>query len=257
VLRLTPGVARLDATVSVETEARDHRLRLLFPIGAPGESCRAASTFGIATRRAGAPAGSAWVHPAPSTFVQQGWVAAGGLMIVAPGLPEAELTADGVLAITLRRAVGWLARYDLRTRPIPAGPPMETPGAQLPGRVDARFALLAGVDPVLARDAELGLWGVLGGPSPSFPSGAGLLSLEPRTLALSALKPADDGDGIVVRVMNSGSQTTRARLGLGFPIAGVAMVRLDETATAEPVSMAGHDVEFDVPAHALRSVRLR
>ena len=70
------------------------------------------------------------MHRAPATFPQQGFVSANGLTVVAPGLPEAEVTPDGVIAITLLRAVGWLARTDLRQRPQPAGPAVPTPGAQ-------------------------------------------------------------------------------------------------------------------------------
>src|SRR5207249_3051785 len=76
---------------------------------------------------------SRWVHPAPSTFPHQGFVAANGLTVAAPGLPEAEVTPDGIIAVTLVRAVGWLARMDLRSRPRPAGPLMPAPGAQCLG----------------------------------------------------------------------------------------------------------------------------
>lgn len=253
---LAPGVGRVDMTVSVDTLARDHRLRLLFPTGAREAGCRAATTFGVAERRAGAPSAVGWVHPAPSTFVQQGWLAAGGLMVVAPGLPEAEVLVDGTLAITVRRAVGWLARYDVRTRPIPAGPPMEAPGAQLPGSIVARMALLAEAVPATARDVELGLVGVLGGPAPVLSPDRALLALEPTSLVLSAVKPAEDGRGVVVRVLNPGREAVAARLRPGFPVAAVAGVRLDELPSGEGIVRDGEVFHFTVPPQALRSVRL-
>ena len=57
-------------------------------------------------------------------------VAAGALWVGAPGLPEAEVSPEGVVAITLQRSVEWLARTDLKTRPEPAGPMLRTPAAQ-------------------------------------------------------------------------------------------------------------------------------
>ena len=70
------------------------------------------------------------MHPAPATFPHQGFVCANGLTVAAPGLPEAEVTPDGITAVTLVRAVGWLARMDLRSRPRPDGPLIAVPGAQ-------------------------------------------------------------------------------------------------------------------------------
>jgi hypothetical protein len=255
VARLAPDVARVDLHVRVECGATDHRLRLRFPTGRPAAVARAATTFGVATRPTAARDATGWVHRAPRTFPHQGWVSANGLTVLAPGLPEAEVTEDGTIAITLVRAVGWIARYDLRTRPIPAGPAMEIPGAQGPTTLDVDLALLAGVGPAAAWDAELGLRGTIAGRAPALVDGRSLLALEPASLVLSALKPADDGAGIVVRVLNPTDAPAVARLRAGFPLVAARAVRLDETPIAEvPVEHA--TIAFDVPPWALRSVRL-
>jgi hypothetical protein len=78
-------------------------------------------------------------------------VSANGLTVVAPGLPEAEVTADGAIVVTLLRAVGWLARFGLRSRMQPAGPLMPVEGAQMLGPLEARLSLFAGVDPERPR----------------------------------------------------------------------------------------------------------
>ncbi len=254
--RVAPGVPRVDCAVRLENAARDHRLRLLFPTGGPAPTARAATTFDVATRATTPPDDARWVHRAPRTFPHQGWVHAGGLTVVAPGLPEAEVTPDGVIALTLLRAVGWLARVDLRSRSIPAGPAMPVPGAQCPGPLEARLALLTACDPRAARDAELGLWGILAGPEPLVASGVSLLALAPHALVLSACKPAEYGDGIVVRVLNPTDTHHTAVLRLGVPVRGATAVRLDETAVADPVELAGAEVRFAVPPHGLRSVLL-
>jgi len=254
--RVAPGVPRVDVRVRVENGSADHRLRLRFPTGRPAAAARAATTFGVATRPTAARDDAGWVHPAPRTFPHQGWVSANGLTVVAPGLPEAEVTPDGTIAVTLLRAIGWIARYDLRTRPVPAGPPMEIPGAQARQPLEAHLALLAGEDPPAAWDAELGLHGVIAGGEPGLDAGRSMLALEPAPLVLSALKPADDGAGIVVRVLNPTACATVAVLRFGFPVAVGHGVRLDETPSAERVELDADVMTFAVPAFALRSVRI-
>ncbi len=254
--RVSPGVARVDLAVAVDNTARDHRLRLLLPTGAPASTFRAATTFDVATRSTAPPDDARWVHRAPRTFPHQGWIEANGLVVAAPGLPEAEVRSDGTIAVTLLRAVGWLARYDLRSRPVIAGPEMEARAAQCPGEVVARLALLGAGDPVAVRDAELGLEAVLGGPSPRLRDGASLLALEPATLVLSALKRAEDGLGLVLRVLNPSDVPREATVRLGIAVRAAHAVRLDETAADEPLSLDRDVVRFPVPARALRTVRL-
>jgi hypothetical protein len=253
---VAPGVPRVALRVRVENAAADHRLRMTFPSGRPVERAQAATTFGVAMRATAPRDDAGWVHPAPATFPHQGWIAANGLTVVAPGLPEGEVRPDGTIVVTLVRAVGWIARYDLRTRPIPAGPAMAIDGAQCRGVLDAELVLLAGDDPATAWDAELGLRGVIAGPSPLVAEGRSLVALDDGPLVLSALKPADDGDGIVVRCSNPTAAAVSACLRLGFAVASASAVALDETPVAGVVGLDGDVVRFDVPPHALRSVRL-
>ena len=254
--RVVPGLRRVDLTVRVENRASDHRLRLLFPTGAPRVEFQAATTFDVATRMTAGRPSVGWVHPAPVTFCHQGWIAAGNLTVVAPGLPEAEVTRDGTIAVTLLRAVGTLARFDLASRPLPAGPEMPTPGAQLHGIHTARLCLLEGADAVEAHDAELGLRATFGGAwSPA--STGSLLELRRNGLVLSALKPASRGDGFIVRVLNPTSAPLDAELRLGVPFATVAAIRLDEEPDRFAVERVGQCVTFNVPRHALRSVCFR
>jgi hypothetical protein len=254
-LRVAPGVPRVDARVRVENEARDHRLRLCFPTGAPVATFDAATTFGVARRTPGAADDTDWIHPAPATFPCQGWVHAGGLTVVAPGLNEAEVTADGAIAFTLLRCVGDLSRHDLRSRPGPAGPGSATPAAQCPGPLEARLAFFAGLDPAAARDAELGLRAGFAGPDPLVEPGRPLLALDGAVL--SALKPADSGAGVIVRVLNPTDADREVTLTPGWPTDGRAEpVRLDESPADFAVSWEGPRLRFAVPAHAIRSVRI-
>ncbi|HSQ00929.1 MAG TPA: glycosyl hydrolase-related protein, partial [Candidatus Dormibacteraeota bacterium] len=228
-VRVAPGVPRVDLVVRVHNTARDHRVRLRFPTGAPAADGIAATTFDVGPPTLAGADQRDWVHPPPTTFPHQGWVSANGITVVAPGLPEAEIAADGAIVITLLRAVGWLARFGLRSRMQPAGPVMPVDGAQLLGPLEARLSLFAGVDPVAARDAELGLRGIIAGDHPLLGPETSLLSLVRNGVVLSAVKPAEDGDGIVVRVLNPTDDPLDAQLTIGVPIVSVESVRLDET----------------------------
>ncbi len=254
--RVAPGVPRVDLAVRADNVARDHRLRLRFPTGRAIDRFEAATTFDVATRGTDRADDARWVHPAPATFPHQGWIRAGGLTVVAPGLPEAEVATDGTILVTLLRAVGWLARFDLGSRPIPAGPMMPVSGAQCPGVLEARLSLCGDADPAAPGDAELGLWGLLGGPESLLAPGVSLLACEPRDLRLTACKPAEAGDGLVVRVLNPTGEARTARLRVGFPVHEVTAVRLDETPADHPVRRTGGVIELPVPPRALRSIRL-
>ena len=156
--------------------------------------------------------------------------------------------------------MGWLSRLDLRTRPGPAGPQLAVPGAQLRGTFTAELRLLSFDDPeavaAAAREAELPLQAVTIAGEPRVPEGLSLLALEPRTLVLSALKPADDGDAIVLRVSNPGDAMARAVVRTGFALESATPLRLDETPADFAVEVTPRSVSFDVPPHALRSIGL-
>jgi mannosylglycerate hydrolase len=256
-VRVAPGVERVDVFVTVDNTVNDHRLRLLFPTGGPVGQFRAATTFDVAARSTRPADDDQWVHPAPTTFPNQGWIAANGLLVGAPGLPEAAVTADGTIAVTLVRAVGWLSRGDLGTRPVQAGPGMPVPGAQCRGRLGAHLILASDADLSIARDAELGLRAVPAGDAPLLDPGVALLELSPLSLTLSAVKPASDGNGLIVRVLNPTDQRLEAHLQLAKSTVSATAVRLDETPTTDPILAEDGTVSFEVQPHALRSVLVR
>ncbi len=264
--RVAPGVDRVDLQVETDNPARDHRLRLLFPTGGPVKSFLAATTFDVATRTTELPPATGWWHPAPDTFPHQGWVSANGLTVGAPGLPEAAVTADGAIAITLLRAVGWLSHLELRRRPIPAGPTLLAPEAQCPDGISACLTVRvtdgAG-GPAQGRIAahavadELGLRAVPAGDAPRCAEGRSLVRLEPATVVLSAFKPAEDGDGMILRVLNPTDIEVDAAISLDLPFGEVLSVRLDETADGRPCEREGSRLSFAIGPRQLRSLRLR
>ena len=192
--------------------------------------------------------------PRRAPFAHQGWIAANGLVVGAPGLPEAEVTPGGDVLVTLVRSVGALARIELRSRPLPAGPEMMTPGAQTQGHIGATVTLArAAAD---ARAAEIGFRGVLAAETPRVDADTSLLRLESQHSILSACKPAQEGDRIVVRVSNPTDIPDDVTLHFGLDVRRARPVRIDEQPDEFYVEHHGRSVQFHVPPHALRTVRV-
>jgi mannosylglycerate hydrolase len=81
-----------------------------------------------------------------------------------------------------------------------------------------------------------------------------LVTIEPTQLLLSALKPAEAGEGLVVRVLNPTDEPIDARIALGLDASKAEIVRLDETPTSVEVQLDGRTLRFAAPPRALVSV---
>jgi mannosylglycerate hydrolase len=146
---------------------------------------------------------------------------------------------------------------DLTIRPVPAGPGLPTPGAQCPGPVHATMAMLPTADPALARAVELGLRAVPAGPLPLLAAGRSQLALSPGAIVLSALKPAEHGDGMVLRLLNPTDEVVEAVVDLGFPVETARPVRLDEGPSDDgEIRREGDRLRLTVGPHRLRSLLL-
>jgi mannosylglycerate hydrolase len=227
-------IGRLEIDLRVESTARDHRTSLRMPL--PGDAVVYATQFGDARFGADRPAAHRWVHPPSSTFCHQGWIAGGGALVVAPGLPEASWR-PGRVDLTVLRAVGWMSRPDLRTRPGRASPAIPVPGAQT-GAIRARLSI--GLDPhhldarwraaaEVARQPLVGLAGV-DGVTPLVPAGESTLAVYGGVV--TAIKPAEDGLGAIVRVWNPTPDAAAVVVRTSTPRAFVRC-RLDETPLAD------------------------
>jgi mannosylglycerate hydrolase len=152
VVTIEDGSPRVAWHVSVENRSKDHRLRLLFPVGAEAiTEVRAETAFGVARRaaRREVPAENRWEVPvsyAPTGSFTEAGSAAAGAIVFGEGLVEYEALDDesgrtSRLGLTLLRCVGYLSRDDLTMRPSGhAGPGLETPGAQCLGHHEFRLA---------------------------------------------------------------------------------------------------------------------
>jgi alpha-mannosidase len=257
VVRLSPD-GRLDIDVRCSSSARDHRVQLRMPVGAG--VAEHAVTFGHEVLGDQVNETANWVHPAPTTFCHQGWVARSDCLLLAPGLPEAELE-DGAVLITLMRAVGWMSRPDLRTRPGRASPAIPVPGAQCPDGVTARIALLP--DPVdqVSRWAalesfELAPVVVAAGDLPVL--AADTPFVEVTDAVMTAMKPGDDGEGVAWRLWNPTETTSSAQLRIAVSALELRECELDETrsrSAAQPHLSVVGGLNVDLGSHQLITVR--
>ncbi len=128
-IRLVPGIRRIDIHTSVDNQARDHRLRVIFPVPYEVEHVAAEGTFEVRTRPVETlPQGvdtREWAEQPVNTFPQKRFVDISngtiGLGVLNRGLPEYEVLRNGpgiangqmAVAVTLLRGVEWLSLGDL------------------------------------------------------------------------------------------------------------------------------------------------
>jgi alpha-mannosidase len=225
---------RVRFDVMVNNQSRDHRLRLLFPLGAEAiADVRAETAFGVVRRpaRRQVPAevrNEVPVSYAPTISFTEAGVDRSGAIIFGEGLMEYEaLPADNGagarLGLTLLRCVGYLSREDLVTRPSGhAGPGLPTPGAQCLGVHHFR----AGFEPRGEAPAASALFRraaafvspphvVLAvGPGGALPATEAFVRLEaPRGgVVLSACHQAAERESVLVRVFNPDDRPAALRL---------------------------------------------
>ena len=241
------GVPRLDFETEVDNLVEDHRLRVHFPTGLRSQLCHGEQHFGVLARRLALPeADATWMEQPQGTYPQKSFVDVNdgqhGLLLANRGLPEYEVIdgSQGIIALTLLRCVGWLARPWLPNRRGQAGPPIAVPGAQCLGRHVFHYSLIphsGGWESAFVQAHRFAhpLRGVstTAGKGQLAPR-ASLLSMGPSALVLSALRASENGQGIIVRLYNITSQPTWGEVRLGEPYGAVEVVNLKE----EPLGQA-------------------
>ena len=227
-LILLAGERFVRCVLDLDNRAHNRRLRARVPVGIVSPVAVAGTSFG-AIERPVEPGASAEPVEGPAeaavaTAPAHRYVAAArgdrGLAVFAPGFFEYEWTGNDML-LTLLRSVGDLSRGDLATRPGHAGWVTPTPAAQCIGRDRVELAIGPVTAADLARSDRLeqrwedaflpvrGRWLRDADVLTPAPSG---LELEGDGLVLSAAKPAEDGEGMIVRCWNSGDTAAAGRV---------------------------------------------
>ncbi|HPB29837.1 MAG TPA: glycoside hydrolase family 38 C-terminal domain-containing protein [Candidatus Sumerlaeota bacterium] len=227
---LRAGARRLDCRTRFTNQALHHRLRVFFPthLKAARESC-AESAFDVVRRPIerdvnGSLGQRAGVQHPCLRFVD---VSDGmsGFAVLTEGLHEYEVSEDKsrTLGLTLLRAFEatfCTVSYRWERRP-------DQPLSQQPGVHECRYAILPHdgdweVGGVM-REAERFILPLIPCQSaplkreeaagPLLPISCALCEIQPEGLVLSALKRAEDGNGIIVRVYNPTGKRIAGRIG--------------------------------------------
>ncbi len=264
---LAPGIRRLDLEIRLDNTAQDHRLQVLFPFGAPVAAAFFDGAYQIVRRPTTLPeAGPDWAEQPTPERPMRDFVAVHadgrGLMVAARGLREAAVTSEGLIAVTLLRATGWLSRDDLATRKGGAGPPLPTPGGQVPGQHAFHLSLIPFQDDLIpaAQQAyafQTIMRGVDSGSHPGpLPAAASLLRLHPDSFALTACKLTQDGDAVLLRGVNLSDEPLTVEVETLSPLMGAGRARLDETPSGA-LEVQGSRVRFEAREHEVASLLLR
>ena len=268
-IRLFPGVRRIEIETTVANAARDHRLRVAFPTGAPATAAVADDTFQIARRSLTGPDGADWEEPPVPARPHQTFVAVEhtghGLAVASVGLPEHEVTTDGVIHLTLLRCVGYLGRPSGVPRKGLVGPPIETPGAQCLGVHRFRYAII----PFEGGCEDARIWqpaADLNAPMVAvqkkrsrgdLPARLTLLGVDPPVIHLSAVKLADDENSVIVRVYNLAGHRVRGTVELFRAIRVVGEVNLNEEGTDDRVAPPdGHRFTVELGPHQIKTLKI-
>ncbi|MFI5317608.1 MAG: glycoside hydrolase family 38 C-terminal domain-containing protein, partial [Myxococcota bacterium] len=276
-LWLAAGLDRVDLELSVDNTARDHRLRLHARAPFAARRFRVESAFELVERPI-APAEDAF-GPARAAELPIGACPQRAFACIDDGTRalsvanrgnaevEALREADGSssLAVTLLRAVGHLSRGDLKLRRGHAGPPFETPGAQVPGAHRAELSLrLHGADDAdAAAHAHRFVYPPLvvagGGPADApLRDGARLVELDDPGVVVSAIEPRADGS-TVVRLYESSGRARGVSLAWNAPGRWTweAIDLAEHPDSAARIQVDGARARIELRACEIRNLRAR
>lgn len=269
-LLLAHGSRRVDVSLTVDNRAWNHRLRVLVPTDTKTDTAYADGQFDVVAR-AIQPMPN-WTNPS-YCHAQQAFVRVAderrGIALANRGLPEYEVLRDGrnTIALTLLRAVGELGDWGVFPTPqaqcerkltleyaiIPQAGAFGAAEAEAQGRAFA--APLQAVQAHAELVADEPATAEVKKPEAALPSTSAFVELSPNTLVLSAVKKAEDRDGVVVRLYNPTEQAVKARLRTALPVREAHEVNLAERRLGK-LSVKDGAVELDTPAKKIVTVEL-
>jgi alpha-mannosidase len=270
---LTPGTRRIEFETTVHNRAEDHRLRVHFPTPVVTHRSWADGHFDVVDRPIALPRDTEGWAEQPSgahpqlTFadVSDGKV---GVLLANRGLPEYEVlpATDGeegvTLALTLLRCVGWLSRGDLHNRDGHAGPAVPTPGAQCAGEHTFHYALaphsgnyLTASREAHAFNAPLRALRTTLHDSP-LPASTSFLQVSPAAVVVSAIKPPEAGEGMILRLYNSAATPVVAHIRLLQRFEEASRVPMSEAGPMDHLARDSDRLDLPLRAREIATLRL-
>ena len=265
---LKAGSKHIDIKTVVTNNTEDHRLRVMFPSKFTNYKNYVDGHYNIIER-------PKYFEEIPkergkieyfSTQHQNNFVTLTdekyGITIVNKGLPEYEISDDSTILITLLRCVGYLNKNNLMTRWRLAGPDIATPDAQCLGKHIFNYSIilhkkswenaykeaLEYLYPIKGYEIENSSGDLL--PKQS------LLSISPNSMILSAIKKAEDGNGIIVRFYNINKIDSEATLEFYKNIKKCYITNMLEENKSECTIDDGKKVKIEVQKNKIITMRI-
>jgi alpha-mannosidase len=244
---LRPTARHLEITVFCNNYGfEDHRLRVLFPTGIKDAThSQAEQAFDVVAREIKLPDCTGWKEPQPGTHPMKTFVDVSdgkvGFALLSKGIPEYEVLdappsppsqggargGGATIALTLLRATG-----------NGVGPPEQQEEGQMQGSYTFKFALY-----LHAGDWEQGrVWQQAHSfnvplravqtdlHAGTLPRAHSFFTVGPETLVPTALKLSEDGEALIFRAFNIGSEpiTPEIRPSEKLNLSASTRIRLDE-----------------------------
>ena len=284
-VELAADSPRVGIETVINNVAKDHRLRVLFSTSLETDCSYAEEPFDVARfpvepevyseeiperlRRlviAGRNTVPITTHPFRNfVAVSDGEK---GLAVLSKGLTEYEILDERkTIALTLLRAVGWLARNDLLTREGDVGPQIFTPEAQCLGRHTFRYSIyphcgdwFGGKAHLQAEDHNLELRAVQTSPhSGRLPDQFSFLHLSsdpPDAFRMTAVKASEEGNDLIVRFYNVLDRKAKGELKIWAGVVEAHVANLNEERGQKLPIMEG-TVKIEARGKEIVTLRMR
>lgn len=214
-ISITSGSKRAEFSTSWENNSKDHILQIKFFFNKTIKETHAENTFGLIKRQFDPDWSLTENIPAPkgielktNTSAMQRFVFANGLGVITEGLAEYGVSQNE-LYITALRSVGKLSKLSLNTRNFPAGPPLDTNGAQCLGKQSIRYSICAVENPVeLFKEADEFCGSIIVDVGnnkkkvDAIDKTFNFFKINNKNIYTYAAKPEEKGDDVVIRLMN-------------------------------------------------------
>jgi len=233
---LAAGCPYLEVRVEFENRADNHLLRMLFTLPEMPDHHYAATPFASLRRSrheiSWRETERGWTPLTPDGWPQLGWIdlpaEPAGLAIFAPGLPHYGFDETPAAWINLLRCFGELIWAWSPMYPVPEG---QCHGLQrfrlavYPHAGDYRTARV----PQLAQAFALPVRATLGDRLPrEMPVGSPLIEIQPACVRITAFKPAETEQALVLRLLNDSQQPTSGTVRLNLPVKSIVPTDLLE-----------------------------
>lgn len=257
-IAISSAIKRVDIRTSLNNNAKDHRLRVLFPSGLPAKVSHAESAFDVVARDISVPICADWREPMETAHPQKSFVdvsgAGVGLTVINKGLPQYEVKDDEArtVALTLLRAVGNGVR---------------APEQQVEGQVQGNYTFEYALYPH-AQDWEeaesfkqahsfnvplaIGQSSIKAG---AMPYEAAFVEVNEPGFVVSAVKRSEDADALIVRGFNIGTRKLAVKIKTDNS-SSVEMTDLNENPTT-PLKSVNGTVSFEASPKKIVTCKIK